>query len=405
MVNEDFSSKLKKLKSKNTAKKRKKSDASQYVKYILLFVIAVGISFGLYAVYSNMNAQSIEEAQKFENSKDNARDSINQMFSKYPDDSKKAVFISKIAEAKNSADIEKIMEEASNYINYKNKQQEKIAHVKDICGDYYNECIYAQSIVDEIENAKSLQEISAILTSDVLNKIQNEAKDKYLEEKRHELEFGNYFNIGIGVTKKLMTKDEALDYISKMSLYELKKLSIERVSFNLITLTVSASQCGKIPMEGDYIYIYNKKELDNNQQQTIPMNTSTMPTPTTIEPIECVVNASYIVAKDISYSESKSVSSSVNDNGGSSSASSSSSISYSLSNINGILHATAADKLDYNKIKDKFGNYGLKLNKIEDDTQIFDSNVQYLLILSVPSDSVSEIITMDSDDIYIVRAG
>ena len=190
-----------------------------------------------------------------------------------------------------------------------------------------------------------------------------------------------------------------------MSLNELKQLSIERVSFNLITLTVSASQCGKIPMEGDYIYIYNKGSLASQQQsaqQVAQMGASTTPN---VEPIECVVNASYIVAKDISYSESKSVSSSVSDDGGSSSASSSSSISYSLSNINGILHATAVDKLDYNKIKNKFGNYGLKLNKIEDDTQIFDSDVQYLLILSVPSDAVPELISMNSDDIYIVRAG
>jgi len=407
MVNEEFGNKLKKLKSKNVTKKRKKSDISQYVKFILLFIIAVGLSFGAYNVFNTITAKSVEDAQKFEDSKKDAITSINEIFSKYPDDPQKIAYISKITEAKNSADIEKVVSGASTYINFKENQQKKIADIKDVCGTHYTECIYAQSIVSKIENAKSSEELINILTSDVLNKIQNEARDKYLEEKKHELEFGDYFSVNVGVTKKLMTKEEALNYISKMSLNELKQLSIKRVSFNLITLTVSASQCGKIPMEGDYIYIYNKGSLASQQQTTQQTNqTSVTATPSnTVEPIECVVNASYIVAKDISYSESKSMSSSVSDDGGSSSASSSSSISYSLSNINGILHATAVDKLDYNKIKDKFGNYGLKLNKIEDDTQIFDSDVQYLLILSVPSDAVPELISMNSDDIYIVRAG
>jgi hypothetical protein len=405
MVNEEFGNKLKKLKSKNVTKKRKKLDVSQYMKFILLFIIAVGLLFGAYNVYNTITAKSLEEAQKFEDSKKDAITNINNMFSKYPNDPQKITYISKITEAKNSADIGKVMNEASAYINYKNNQQSKIAYIKNLCGVHYDECVYAQSVVNKIENAKSSQELNSILTTDVLNKIQNEAKDKYLEEKKHELEFGEYFSVNIGVTKKLMTKEEALNYISKMSLNELKQLSIERVSFNLITLTVSASQCGKIPMEGDYIYIYNKGSLASPQQTTQQTNQTGASTTTNVEPIECVVNASYVVAKDISYSESKSVSSSVSDDGGSSSASSSSSISYSLSSINGILHATAVDKLDYNKIKSKFGNYGLKLNKIEDDTQIFDSDVQYLLILSVPSDAVPELISMNSDDIYIVRAG
>ena len=270
-------------------------------------------------------------------------------------------------------------------------------NIKNICGSHYPDCVYAQSIVNKIENAQSNQEINSILTNEVLDKIYEESEKKYLEEVNRKLEFGEYFNVGIGVTKKLMSKEEALDYVSKMSLNELKQLSIEEVSFNLLTLTVSASQCGKIPMEGDYIYIYDKGSLDAQQ--------SAQQAGTAIKPIECVVNASYVIAKDITYSESKSVSSSVSDSGGSSSASSSSSISYSLSSVNGILHATAVDKLEYNKIKSKFGNYGIKLNKIEDETQIFDGDVQYLLIVSVPSDSVPEIISMDSNNMYIVRAG
>jgi len=151
-------------------------------------------------------------------------------------------------------------------------------------------------------------------------------------------------------------------------------------------MIVSASQCGKIPHEGDRVLIYYKN--DSNK-----------------EPIMAIIDSSYILVKDISYSESKSVSSSLNDGGDPDSVSSSSSISYSLNNLPGILHATAADKLDYNKINEKFGRYGEKLNKIESDTQIFDDGVRYLLILSVPTDSVPDLISLKSSDAYIVKVG
>ena len=84
------------------------------------------------------------------------------------------------------------------------------------------------------------------------------------------------------------------------------------------------------------------------------------------------------------------------------SSSSSSSISYSLDNLPGILHATVIDRLDYYSIKNTFGNYGEKLNKIEDDTQIFDENVNYFLIISIPSDKIPDVVKTNSEDIIIV---
>ena len=47
MVNEDFGNKLKKLKSKT---KRTSGDRSKYVKYVLIALIAIGMSFVLYTV-------------------------------------------------------------------------------------------------------------------------------------------------------------------------------------------------------------------------------------------------------------------------------------------------------------------------------------------------------------------
>lgn len=49
-----------------------------------------------------------------------------------------------------------------------------------------------------------------------------------------------------------------------------------------------------------------------------------------------------------------------------------------------------------------FGEYGKKLNEIEDDTQIFDENVNYFLIISIPDDKIPDIIQIDPKDIVIV---
>jgi len=162
MVNEDFGNKLKKLKSKTT--KRKKSDISQYKTYIILSIVAIGLLFGAYILYNSMQTKGLEEAQKFEDSKKSAITNINQMFSKYPTDPRKITYISKITEAKSSADIEKIINEASAYLNYKDNQQSKKLNIKNICGSHYPDCVYAQSIVNKIENAQSNQEINSILT-------------------------------------------------------------------------------------------------------------------------------------------------------------------------------------------------------------------------------------------------
>ena len=58
----------------------------------------------------------------------------------------------------------------------------------------------------------------------------------------------------------------------------------------------------------------------------------------------------------------------------------------------------------YATVTDKFGSYGERLNKIEDSTQIFDDNVNYLLIVAVPSEKVSGLVAQNSEDLYIVKA-
>jgi hypothetical protein len=380
MANEEFGNKLKKLKSKT---KRGRRDVSPYLKYILIFIISIVIAFGAYTVYNSINGEQMEKGVVFEHNKELAINTTNKMFSKYPNDPNKFIYISQIQNCKNEEELSKVLNNAKEYITFRDYKEGVISSIKDTYGKYYDRSFYAKALVSKIENAKSQEEINEIIKN---SNIEENAKEFYIKDIENQLVFGDSFEVEVGNTKKLMSGDEVINYVSKLSLVELKGVKVTPVSFNKLTMIVSASQCGKIPHEGDKILIYYKNDSSK-------------------EPIMAIIDSSYVIVKDITYSESKSTSSSLSDGGDSDSVSSSSSISYSLSNIPGILHATAADKLDYNKISEKFGRYGERLNKIESDTQIFDDSVQYLLILSVPTDSVPELISLESSNAYIVKAG
>ena len=382
MPDREYTHKLNKLKSKT---KRSSVDKAKYVKYIFVTIVAIGIISIGYMAYNTITSKNIEDVKKFTDSKENGINGINQMFSAYPNDPDKAYYLTQIKNAKSSDEINNILNEAKNKIAFKNYKANSVNLIKNTYGKYYTKSIYAQSLTNEIENANSKEEINKIISS---ANIEEDAKKYYLEAVLSKIGQGENFEVDIGGAPKIMSKEELSEYVSKMSLSQLKTFELTTpVSFNKITMIVGATQCGKMPLKGDQIYIYDKSNPNNT-------------------PIEGIVNSSYIIASEISYTESKSTSSSISDGSGdSTSASSSSSISYNLGNINGILHATAIDKLDPNKIKDKFGNYGIKLNEISEDTQIFDESVQYVLILSVPSNSVSTLISLDASNIYIVKAG
>ena len=382
MPDREYTHKLNKLKSKT---KRSSVDKAKYVKYIFVTLVAIGIISIGYMAYNTITSKNIEDVKKFTDSKENGINGINQMFSAYPNDPDKAYYLTQIKNAKSSDEINNILNEAKNKIAFKNYKANSVNLIKNTYGKYYTKSIYAQSLTNEIENANSKEEINKIISS---ANIEEDAKKYYLEAVLSKIGQGENFEVDIGGAPKIMSKEELSEYVSKMSLSQLKTFELTTpVSFNKITMIVGATQCGKMPLKGDQIYIYDKSNPNNT-------------------PIEGIVNSSYIIASEISYTESKSTSSSISDGSGdSTSASSSSSISYNLGNINGILHATAIDKLDQNKIKDKFGNYGIKLNEISEDTQIFDESVQYVLILSVPSNSVSTLISLDASNIYIVKAG
>ena len=203
----------------------------------------------------------------------------------------------------------------------------------------------------------------------------------YLKSIENSVSPDKYYALPVFGKKIIMSGKELIDYVKKLNLEDIKNLKITPVSFNEVALVVPAPQCGKMPLEGSKIEIYDRKNAS-------------------MEPIPGIVNSSYVILSDINYTEIKNVSGILSEGGDTTSLTDISKIKYSLQNVPGVLYATAAGKLDYYKIINKFGRYGEKLNKITSDTQIFDKNVEYLLIVSVPSDDISKLLSIK--DIYIV---
>ncbi|AIJ05912.1 hypothetical protein JH146_1069 [Methanocaldococcus bathoardescens] len=368
-------SKIKALKEKS-----KKTIRPNPLKFVLVLLVVVIIGMLAFIVYNEISIMHFQEKIKLENQKKTAIESINQIFAKFPNDPQKLVYINKIQMADNVDDINKVLEEAKSYISFKNYKIETINQIKSIYGDYYSLSPYAQDLVHKISLAESPEEIKNLLkTADIERDLRNIIEKQI----NYALSSGDkYYYVEVGEKSQFMTRDEIIRYKNFWTLSELKSLKITPISqLNKVAIEISAKQCGKLPHKGDIVSIYSKDGSFITY---------------------AIIDSSYVIISSISYSESKSTSSNINELGDSYSSSSSSSISYSLNNIPGILHATVIDKLDYNKIKEMFGEYGKKLNEIEDDTQIFDENVNYFLIISIPDDKIPDIIKLNSKDITIV---
>ncbi|AEF96517.1 DUF515 domain-containing protein [Methanotorris igneus] len=374
MATGEFTGKIKKLKSKTKKSTKIPTEGLKLVLVVLIFVV---IAFAGYNVYITSKSR---ELLKLENEKQTAIDTLNKLFANYPGDPEKIVFVKKIQHSKSTEEIDKVLDEARAYLQLKNYKDLTIQQIKDMYGNYFSQSLKAQELVRKISGAKSKEEVDRLFKSANIKEDIKNIINKQIDEV---LASGDeYYYVVKDNKSEFMSREEIEKYRNIWSLSELKTLYIEPVSqLSKVAIKISAKQCGKIPHKKDIISIYSK---DGS--------------------FICygIVNSSYVILPAISYSEDKSASSSVNEYGDSYSSSSTSSISYSLNNLPGILHATVIDRLDYNAIKEKFGKYGEKLNKIEDETQIFDENVDYFLIISIPSDKIPDIIQIDPKDMVIV---
>ncbi|EHP86564.1 DUF515 domain-containing protein [Methanotorris formicicus] len=377
MTTGEFTNKIRKLKSKT---KRSKTIPAKKIKIVLIIIIFIIIILVGYNIYVTSKSQ---EMLKLESEKQTAIETLDKVFAKYPGDPEKIAFITRIQQAESTEEIHKVMNDARVYLQLKNYKDITIQQIKSMYGNFYSQSLKAQELVRKIMGANSIEEVDKIFKSvnieeDIRNIIDNQI-DRVLASG------DEYYYVEINGKSKFMSKEEIEKYRNMWTLSELKTLSITPVSqLSTVAIKISAKQCGKLPHRNDIISIYSK----DGSFVTYG-----------------IIDSSYVILSSISYSETKSVSTNLNEYGDSYSSSSSSSISYNLNNLPGVLHATVIGRLDYKTIKEKFGKYGDKLNKIEDDTQIFDENVDYLLIISIPSDKIPDIIQIDPKDmVFVVKS-
>lgn len=378
MPAEEYSGKLKNLKTKS---KKSSRIPPKQLKMALVIVVSVIVIFEVYNIYFTAKNREIEE---LEHNREVAIDTIDKLFFEYPNDPQKISFIIQIQQSQNEKDIEGILGNVQSYLQIKRYKTLAITQIKDMYGEYYGSSLKANELERKINDAETTAEVDELFKQ---ANVEDEVKEILENSLEKTIESGDaYFYVNMAGQEYFMTKDDVLAITSSMGIMQLKEFSIMPVSnLNKLTIVVSSKQCGKIPLSGDSVLIYNK----NTPEAPIGY---------------AVIDTSYVILPNIGYSEERSVSNVINDEGSESTIESTSSISYSLNNLPGVLHATAADKLDIATVTEKFGSYGERLNKIEDNTQIFDDNVDYLLIVAVPSEKVSGLVAQNSEDLYIVKA-
>lgn len=378
MVKEDFNKRLKRI------KERSKITPRSRFKFIVVVVIAIIvmvllplIAYNIYQIETAKRAEKLEEAKKV------AIENIKKIFSQYPHDPQLHIYLAKIESSTSKEDIKKIVEEAKRYVELSKYKEEKIKYIKELYGKYYFESLYAQSIVRKIQEAKSKEEIDNILRK---SNIEENAKMYYLIDIGNKIDPNKNYIVYFFGEGEEWKGSKILDYIKKLSLADLKNLSqkpniIVPAIYSKVAIVVPATHCGNIPLEGREIWIYDK----NNATK----------------PIKGRILSSYLLVDKIEYTERIDASYVHKDDDEISILESNSNIRYSLENIPGIIYATAAEKLDYYKVMKKFGRYGEKFNKITSDTQIFDKDAKYLLIVSVPAEFVSKLVAIESDNLYV----
>ncbi|WP_423793238.1 DUF515 domain-containing protein [Methanocaldococcus indicus] len=380
-------SKIKSLKEKSKGR-RPKSNIK-----LLIFVLVVIIVAGVLAIIVPDIIKTIQleketklklEIETLNKAKESAKQTINNLFKNFPNDPMKNVFLSKIDSAKSVDEINKIIDEAKKYVELKQLKEKLINNIKNIYGKYYQISPLAQEVIIKIQNAQTSEEASKIFER-YINEMYNDAKTYYINDLKNQVSGAKYVRVDINGIKELYTYNEFISVLNTYGLETLKSIKVYKVTLVEIPLLIKADKCGLLPKDGEKIIIVDK----NNKNTTI---------------YGFVKEAFVVTPKSISYSESKSVSSEVNYDGTTlNSQSKNEQISYSLNNLDNILQAAIIGKVNYNLVISKLRDYGYRLNRISESTQLFNKDTEYLLIVSVPNDEINNILKIPSDNLYIIK--
>ncbi len=408
-------SKIKALKQKSKGRKPKPNVIPIIIAVVVISIVAL-LAVTIPSIINSMKEEKILTIQSLEKTKKDAKNQINALFSKYPNDPKKSEFITKISTAKNEEEIKKIIEEANKYIAIKNYKENLKNSIKRLYGDYYFDSPLAQKIISEIDTANSINEAKNIYVSN-FEQLKEDARKYYIEKYKSQVLNSKYVKIVIDGKEHILTRDKFLEKLEEYDLATLKKLKVSSINMCEVTLPVLAKRVGTPPKPGDRIMVY---EFVNVSKNTVVLNKDKLKNEYSFwnftgnitkigiiaVPIsEAIVKDVYVVlpSNSITYSETKSSEVNLTQDEETESAKKELNIEYKLNGITNVLHAAVMGKIDYNKLTYKLGKYGYRLNKLEDETQIFDPEVIYLFVIEVPSDKSSEIVGLGFDNSAIAK--
>jgi len=408
-------SKIKALKQKSKGRKPKPNIIPIIIAVVVISIVAL-LAVTIPSIINSMKEEKILTIQSLEKTKQDAINQINALFSKYPNDPKKPEFITKISAAKNEEEIKKIIEEANKYIAIKNYKENLKNSIKRLYGDYYFDSPLAQKIISEIDTANSINEAKNIYVSN-FEQLKEDARKYYIEKYKSQVLNSKYVKIVIDGKEHILTRDKFLEKLEEYDLATLKKLKVSSINMCEVTLPVLAKYVGAPPKPGDRIMVYefvnvsentvvlNKDKLKNEYSFWNFTNNITKTGIIAVPISEAIVKDVYVVlpSNSITYSETKSSEVTLTQDEETESAKKELNIEYKLNGITNVLHAALMGKIDYNKLTYKLGKYGYRLNKLEDETQIFDPEVIYLFVIEVPSDKSSEIVGLGFDNSAIAK--
>ncbi|RAP51969.1 MAG: hypothetical protein BZ138_04010 [Methanosphaera sp. rholeuAM270] len=265
-----------------------------------------------------------------------------------------------------------------------NIKQEKINSVNSLLIHEDNQ--NREAIISQIESAATTEELNSlnienmvypILKNNLLEQVQ-EYKDKY-----------NRIEVTTDNTTDIMNTDNATNYIKSQDASTLSVMSIKQVDSVIIPLSINRKQAASgFITQGDTVDIYkNSQNRDENSEDFNENQSEENVTVGSHHPNK-IVGGSTVV----SILRSKD-SGSIEENIEISQSPKNRNISQTSSlNIQEILSSKAAGTYDEKQIKILLENYGMRLANYERTSNIGDLDVEYIIMLEVPRESVETLI-------------
>lgn len=264
-----------------------------------------------------------------------------------------------------------------------NLRQEKINTVNSLITDDNPSKL---AIINQIENANTIEEINQmnienmiypILKNSLLEQI-NEYKDKY-----------NRIEVVTDNTTDIMNIKSATNYINSQDAYTLSKISVKQVDSVIVPISINRKQAASgFISQGDTVDIYKTSQNLEQMESATDENMTDNLTKEYPHDSTKIVGGSTVVSilrtKD---------SGSIEQNLELSQYPKSRNLSQSSNlDIGEIISSKAAGTYNEKQIKVLLEEYGVRLANYERTSNIGDLDVEYIIMIEVPRDSVEPLI-------------